>query len=107
MNVVCMVGKVIKLPEVKETVNGNKVATLEMEVERNFANSEGEIESDIFTVTLWKGLAESSLSICNLNSLVSVKGRLSSKNFDTKEGNKFYYCEVIAEKLAFIASGKN
>ncbi len=102
MNNVCIVGKVVTLPEIKETANGNKVASLEMEVERNFPNSEGKYESDIFTVTLWKGLAESSLVVCSVGSHVGVKGRLISKNFDTKEGNKFYYCEIIAEKLSYI-----
>lgn len=106
MNNVCIVGKVSKLPELKETNNGNKVASLEVEVERNFANSDGEVESDIFAVTLWKGLAESSLNICNVGSVVGIKGRLSARAFDTREGNKFYYCEIVAEKLSFISKSK-
>lgn len=97
-----MVGKVVTLPEIKETVNGSKVASLEVEVERNFPNSEGLYESDVFLVTLWKGLAESCCNLCEVNSIVGIKGRLNAKNFDTKEGNKFLYCEIVAEKLSFI-----
>ena len=103
MNNICLVGKVVALPEIKETVNGSKVASLEVEVERNFPNSDGEYESDIFQVTLWKGLAESCSSLCEADSIVGVKGRLIAKQFDTREGNVFRYCEVIAEKLSFIA----
>jgi single-strand DNA-binding protein len=103
MNNICIVGKVITLPELRETVNGSKVASLEVEVERNFPNSEGLYESDVFLVTLWKGLAESCTSLCEVNSVVGIKGRLAAKNFDTKEGGKFYNCEIICEKMSFIA----
>ena len=103
MNNVCLVGKVVSLPEIKETVNGSKVASLEIEVERNFPNSEGNYESDVFMVTLWKGLAESCQNLCEVDSIVGIKGRLIGKSFDTRENNKFLYCEIVAEKLSFIA----
>ena len=103
MNNICLVGKVVALPELRETVNGCKVASLEVEVERNFPNSEGQYEADVFLVTLWKGLAESVTSMCEIDSVVGIKGRLMAKQFDTKEGGRFHYCEIIAEKLSFIA----
>jgi len=98
-----MIGKVISLPELRETANGTKVASLEVEVERNYANSEGVYENDIFLVTLWKGLAENCTNLCEVNSMVGIRGRMASKTHDTKEGNKFYNCEIIAEKISFIA----
>ena len=103
MNSVCLVGRVLALPEIKETVNGSKVASLEVEVERNFPNSDGQYEVDVFLVTLWKGLAETCQSVCEEGSIVGVRGRLAAKNFDTREGNKFYNCEIVAEKISFIA----
>jgi single-strand DNA-binding protein len=99
MNNICLVGKIVVLPEVKETINGSKVATLEVEVERNFPNSDGEYESDIFVVTLWKGLAENASALCEVDSIVGIKGRLLSKQSD----KGFRYCEIIAEKLSFIS----
>ena len=102
MNFICMVGRVKSLPEVRETPSGNKVATLEVEVERNFPNSEGVFESDVFSATLWRGLAESCNDICAVNSIVSLKGRLQARSFETKEGNTFSNNEIIVEKLSFV-----
>ena len=102
MNYVVLVGKVVTRPELRETTNGSMVASLEVEVERNFPNSEGKYETDVFLVTLWKGLAEASRDNCEVDSVVGVKGRLIAKQFDTKEGSKFHYCEIVAEKLSLI-----
>jgi len=99
MNNICMVGKVVSAPLLKETANGNKFASLELEVERNFPNSEGQYESDVFMITLWKGLAESCVASCPEQAIVSVKGRVSAKSYETKEGNKQHYCEIVAEKI--------
>ena len=44
LNQVVIVGKVVKLPEVKETSTGVKLAELLVEVDRNFKNSQGEYE---------------------------------------------------------------
>ena len=54
LNQIVLVGRVIQLPEIRETPSGAKVATLHLEVDRNFRNSHGEYEKDIFNVTLWR-----------------------------------------------------
>ena len=106
MNNVCLVGKVVSLPELRETVNGTKVASIVVEVERNFPNCDGIYESDTFLVTLWKGLAESCTDLCEVGTVVGIKGRLSARNFDAKDGNKFYNAEIICEKMSFIAGAR-
>jgi single-strand DNA-binding protein len=103
MNNICMVGKVVSAPLLKETANGNKFASLELEVERNFPNSEGQYESDVFMITLWRGLAEHSLVACQENAIVSVKGRVSAKSYENKDGIRQHYCEIVAEKINCIA----
>lgn len=104
LNQVVLVGKVVNLPEIKETSNGIKLAQMLIEVDRNFRNSQGEYEKDLVMCTLWRGIAESAIAQCGVGSLIGLKGRLQANNFDTKENGKFYYCEVVAEKVSFLTT---
>lgn len=104
LNQVVIVGKVVRMPEIKETAAGIKLAEMLVEVDRNFKNSQGEYETDQIQCTLWRGVAESAIEQCTVGSLVGIKGRLQASAFDTKENKPFYYCEVIAEKVSFLTT---
>lgn len=103
MNQCVLVGKVVELPTVKTTANGNKTAHLLLEVQRNFRNSNGEYESDIFNVLLWRGIAEDCCHVCSKGSLVGVKGRLSAYNNKVDNGTTYYNAEIVAEKVSFLS----
>jgi single-strand DNA-binding protein len=102
LNQIVLVGKVVELPTLRETSSGNKVANLLLEVDRNFRNTSGEYDKDLIMCTLWRGVAETASSVCEIGSLVGVKGRLQANSFETKDNRPFYYCEVIAEKVSFL-----
>ena len=104
LNQVVIVGKVVKLPEVKETSTGVKLAELLVEVDRNFKNSQGEYETDQIQCTLWRGIAESAIEQCTVGSLIGIKGRLQANAFETKENRPFRYCEFITEKVSFLTT---
>ena len=103
LNQLIVVGKVKELPAMRETSNGNKVSTLLIEVNRNFKNSEGFYETDIFQVTLWKGIAESTVHLAQAGSLIAIKGRIQSSMYESKEGTQYYNYEIIAEKVSFLS----
>lgn len=102
LNQIVLVGKVVELPEVRETSSGNKVANLLLEVDRNYRNAQGEYDKDLIMCTLWRGVAETASNVCQIGSLVGVKGRVQANSFETKDNRPFYYCEVVAEKVSFL-----
>ncbi len=101
LNQIVLVGKVKELPVIKETSGGTKLATMLIEVDRSFKNSIGEIDTDEFQVTLWRGIAEECEMVCKIGSLIGVKGRLQANNF-AKEESIFYKSEIVAEKISFL-----
>jgi len=102
LNQVVLVGRVSSLPILKDTSTGVKLAEMVVEVDRNFKNTQGELEVDLIQCTLWRGLAETAVEQCAVGTLVGIKGRLQANSFETKESNLFRYCEVIAEKISFL-----
>ena len=102
MNTVCLIGKVKNKPEIIETTKGSKVAKILLDVNRNFPNSNGVIESEVFQVQLWRGIADQFKDCINPGMIVGIKGRLSANNWETSSGNKIYSAEIIAEHVSFI-----
>lgn len=103
LNQIVLVGRVKEMPVIKETSHGNKVATLIMEVERNFKSTTGEVEYDDFQVTLWRGMAEECENNCVVGALVGIKGRLQANNY-VKEEVTYYKGDLIAEKISILTN---
>lgn len=101
MNECVLVGRVKELPEIKTTSKGNTVASLIMESDRNFRDEDGNIGTDIFNVTVWRGAAEQAAALCKPGSVIAVKGRLQGRMVQ-KEERTYYFCEVVAENIDYL-----
>lgn len=96
-----LVGKVKTLPEIRQTSQGNQVATLDLSVERPFRNSDGSITIDTFKITLWKGIAQMCVDICRQGDVIAVKGRLQDMVYQ-KDTYEYHNVELVAEKVSFV-----
>lgn len=64
LNFMVLVGKVKEIPEIRLTAAGTKIATMLLEVDRGFRNSNGEYDQDVFNVVLWRGLRKPARIYC-------------------------------------------
>ena len=101
LNQIVLVGKVKEKPIVREASNKVKIANLVLEVDRSYKNAKGEVETDLFNVTLWRNIAEDFSDSCEIGNIIGVKGRLQSNNF-LKEDTVYYRSDIIAEKLSIL-----
>lgn len=99
MNQFCLVGKIASIPQLKTNPQGWKSCDILLEVERPFANSKGEFESDLISLEVWRGAAETLTNCAQLHSWISAKGRIHTKN---KKGSKQSNYVLIAEKIEYI-----
>ena len=98
INTLVLVGKVLEAPEIRTTAKGNTVAHLLIEADRMFRNEDGSLSSDIFDVTLWKGIAEECASVCRPGSIVGIKGRLQSTT-NGHNGRQFHNVDILSERM--------
>lgn len=98
LNSCVVVGKVLKKPEWKE--NENAYVML-IECYRPFAMEDGHVDKDVFSVVLWKGLANQCGDMCKKGDVVGIKGRLEMKSIHY-ENQDLYLSKIIAEKLTFL-----
>ncbi|MBQ6497603.1 MAG: single-stranded DNA-binding protein [Bacilli bacterium] len=104
MNKVFLIGRLTRDPELRYTGNNTPVASFSLAVNRSFTNQQGEREADFFNITVWRKQAENVKNYLNQGSQVAVEGRLQTRSYEDKDGQKRYVTEVVADNVEFLGS---
>ena len=107
INEVVLVGRLTKDPEVMDTENGKKRASIILAVPRKFKNVDGIYETDFIRVILWNVIAINTKEYCKSGDLLGVKGRIQINSYKDSEDNTHYVTDIIAEKITFLSSKRN
>lgn len=109
LNKVFLIGNLTKDPELKYVPSGSAVGNLRVAVNRRYKTANGELKDDVcyVTVTVWGKQAESCNEFLAKGSPIFVEGRLQSRSFETKDGQKKNVLEVIAERVQFLGKKKS
>jgi single-strand DNA-binding protein len=104
LNRVILSGRLTRDPEVRYTPAGHAVATLAMAVNRPYKDQAGtwQEETCFVSVVAWDRQAESAGQQLKKGSSLFVEGRLTSRSWETPEGQKRQVLEVRAERLQFL-----
>ncbi len=104
LNKVTLIGNLGKNPEI-QTLEGNiKVAKFSLATTENYKDSNGQNHSntDWHNIILWRGLAEFAHSYLHKGSLVYVEGKLKTRSYDDRDGQKKYVTEIMAENILLL-----
>src|SRR3989338_6666822 len=90
LNKVLLIGNLTKPPELRYTPSGTAVADLRMAVNRNYTTQSGEKreEACFLTVVVWGKQAESCGEYLDKGSQIFVEGRLHTRDWEGKDGQK-------------------
>ena len=102
MNKVILVGNLTRDPELTETPNGIAVCRFSIAVSRDYANSEGNRETDFFNITVWRGRAENCGKYLRKGNKVAIVGSLQNRSYEDKDGIKRNVTDVIANEVEFL-----
>lgn len=109
LNRVILVGNLTRDPELRFTPSGSPVAGFGLAVNRTYTNKQGEkVENvDFFNIVVWAKLAELCAEYLKKGRPVALEGRLSSRSWETEDGQKRSVVEVVAENVQFLGSGQS
>ena len=102
MNKVFLIGRLVRDPELRYTGSNTAVATFSIAVNRNFANQNGERETDFINIVVWRKQAENVKNYLTQGSQVAIDGRIQTRNYDDQNGQKRYVTEVVADNVQFL-----
>lgn len=105
LNRALLVGRLTRDPELRRTGSGKAVTSFNLAVERNFKSDDQ--EADFINCVCWGKIAENTERYCSKGSLVSVDGRIQTRNYENNQGQKVYVAEVIADSVQFINTNRN
>jgi single-strand DNA-binding protein len=102
MNVVVLIGRLVRDPELRYTPSGVAVASFTVAVDRPFVSAQGERETDFIDVVAWRRLAETVAQHLHKGRLVAVEGRLQVRSFEGSDGQRRRVAEVVANDVRFL-----
>ena len=84
--------------------NGNKLAKFSIATNETYKNAEGEKVTDTqwHNVVAWGKLAEIAENYLAKGKEVMIEGKLMSRSYETKDGEKRYITEVKCNELLML-----
>lgn len=104
VNKVILIGNLGKDPELRYTQGGTAVCQLSVATTRTYSNKNNERvdETEWHRVVVWSKQAEHCGQYLTKGRQVYVEGRLQTRSWDDRDGNKRYTTEIIAETVQFL-----
>jgi single-strand DNA-binding protein len=104
LNNVQLVGRLTRDPELRFTTSGAPVCRFDLAVNRRYKDKTGEWKDDttFVPVVVWREAGQRCGEKLKKGSPVYVEGRLKSKNWETKDGQKRSGHEVDALRVQFL-----
>lgn len=102
MNKVVLIGRLTRDPELRYTSSNIPSATFSLAVNRPFQNQNGVREADFINIVMWRKQAETAKKYLTKGSLISIEGRIQTRNYEGADGKKVYVTEVVADNFEFL-----
>lgn len=98
MNKVILIGRLTRDPELKKLESGMAVATFSVAINRTSD------ATDFINVVAFDKSAENVKKYLSKGSQAAIDGRIQTREYVDKDGNKKYITEVIANNVEFLGT---
>lgn len=106
MNRVCMVGRMVADPELKQTQTGVSVCNFRIAVNRPFKNASGEYEADFFNCKAWRGTGEFVDKYFVKGQMIAIDGRLENREWQA-DGTNRYATDIVVDNVTFAGEKRD
>jgi single-strand DNA-binding protein len=104
VNKVILIGNVGKDPEIRHLDAGVSVANFPLATSESYTAKNGEkvTTTDWHNIVLWRGLAEVAEKYVTKGKQVYIEGRIRTRSYDDKDGNKRYITEIYGDTMQLL-----
>ncbi|WP_299005563.1 single-stranded DNA-binding protein [uncultured Tenacibaculum sp.] len=105
-NRVQLIGNLGTTPEIITLESGKKLAKFAIATNETYKNARGEKVTDTqwHNVVAWNKTAEIIEKYLEKGKEVMIEGKLTSRSFEDKDGNKRYITEVVCNELLMLGN---
>lgn len=104
LNVVAIMGRLVRDPELRTTPQGNSVCSFRIACDRNFAKPGEQRQADFVDIVAWRAQADFVCKYFSKGSLIAINGRIQTRNYQDENGNNRTAFAVVAENINFGGS---
>ncbi|WP_346880894.1 single-stranded DNA-binding protein [uncultured Algibacter sp.] len=103
-NKVQLIGNVGNEPEIANLESGKKVAKFSIATNESYKDSKGEkvTNTQWHNIVAWGKIAEIVEKYVGKGKEVALEGKLTSRSYETKEGEKRYVTEVVVDEILLL-----
>jgi|TARA_B100000767_G_scaffold127554_1_gene121451 single-strand DNA-binding protein len=105
-NKVQLIGNLGNNPEIITLESGKKVAKFSIATNENYKNAQGEKVTDTqwHNIVAWNKTADIIEKYLEKGNEVAVEGKLTSRTYETKEGEKRYITEIVCNEILMLGA---
>lgn len=101
LNKVVLMGRLCADPELRHTQNNTPVASFRLAVDQDYKDASGNKQTDFINCIAWNKSAEFLNKYFTKGMMAIVCGRIQTRTYQDKNGNKQYVTEVVASEIKF------
>ena len=103
-----LVGRLVRDVELRKTNSNTSVCSFTVACDRRFKSQQpGAQDADFISCIAWRQSADFLAKYGSKGAIVSVEGRIQTRNYDNAQGQKVYVTEVVADSVQLISGSKN
>lgn len=104
VNKVILVGNLGKDPELRYTAAGTAVANFSLATTERYKDREGQTQekTEWHNIVAWRQLAEICGKYLQKGKQIYIEGRIQTRSYDDKDGNKRYITEIVADQMQML-----
>ena len=105
-NKVQLIGNLGNAPEIITLDSGKKLAKFSIATNEVYKNAQGEkvTETQWHNLIAWNKTAEIVEKYVEKGKEIAIEGKLTSRSYDDKDGNKRYVTEMVVNELLLLGS---
>ena len=106
VNKVILVGNLGKDPELRYTPSGAAVATFSLATTERYKDRDGnrQDKTEWHNIVAWRQLAEICGKYLHKGKQVYIEGKIQTRSYDDRDGNKRYITEIVADQMHMLGS---
>jgi len=107
VNKVILIGNLGKDPEVRFTPSGQAKASFTVATTEKWKDQQGQLQQKTqwHNIVVWGKQAENCGQYLAKGRQVFIEGRIETRSYDDKDGNKRYITEIVARDVRFLGGG--
>jgi len=107
LNKAILMGRLVADPELRRTQQGTAVTSFTLAVNRSFTRNGDQPQTDFIDIVAWQNTAEFVSKWFKKGMQVAVSGRIQTRNWEDRQGQKRKSVEVVAEEVHFAESKRD